>query len=287
MGRTRRIFISFMLMLPALTSGATDTLKIHLIFKHKLDSTGHSAGRMVVNQKLYSPDGVLFREVNYDEKTGQRTGYIFYFYRNGRLFTREFYSNSDSLMYIQKYEYDKSGNENIITTLIPGAPGWITTARTDMVFDNSHRKIQQKKYVGRKPGEVASYEYNDSGQLIRETIKYRPAAQSANREESRSFTYSSNNQLKQMTVTGIDALKRPFSYSEAYGYNDKGWLTEVKLFNAAQEVTGFKIYQYRSEGSIGVYEERNASGLTFVLLEYDYRIHPLDTGIQVSRYEDF
>jgi len=45
--------------------GATDTLKIQPDYKHRLDSTG-ILRTMVVNQKLYSPDGVLFREVNYD-----------------------------------------------------------------------------------------------------------------------------------------------------------------------------------------------------------------------------
>src|SRR4030043_1105512 len=95
---------------------AADTIKIHLTYLHQIPDGLHTQGYITINQKFFTPDDTLFREINYDRKTKQISNYIFYFYRDNRLFTEECYNAHDSLLFIRHFEYDVAGNVLAVST---------------------------------------------------------------------------------------------------------------------------------------------------------------------------
>jgi hypothetical protein len=283
----KRIFILGALLMYAIISGAADTLKIHLTYRHKLDSTGHSTGRVTINQKIHTPDDVLLREINFDQNSGQISGYIFYFYKHGRLFTAECYNQADSLQYIQKYEYDQDGNVILITKLVPGEKGMISVEKTIRDFDSSGKLVEEGRYFGKKPGIRTKYEYSPAGYLHLEYCKAKPISGLTYTEEIRSYSYTAGNVLIRKDVTGKALQGEPYPQHEDYEYDDHGRLSAVKTFSSSNVLVNTRLYQYLSGSTVGYYEERGPDGIVDVIIEYDYRKHYMDPGTQVSRYEDF
>jgi hypothetical protein len=212
---------------------------------------------------------------------------VFYFYRNGRLFTAEYYNQSDSLIYILRHEYDQDGNEVSITKLGPGKQGLLPMERTIRIFDKNQRLMQQKQYFGKKAGVLTTYQYNPNGYLKEETCKTKPPAILSYREEIRSYSYNAANSLIQMVVNGRDLMGKSYQYREEYSYDDKGRISAVKVFGPGNELTGTRVYQYLTGKDLGRYEERDSRGKTHVLFEYEDKEYYMEPGTQVSRYEGF
>jgi hypothetical protein len=283
-----KVFILAVLLLTlSMAAGAADTLKIDLIYKHKLDSAGHTSGRTVVHQKFHTADGRLFREISFNENTGQISGYVFYFYRNDRLFTKECYDQKDSLLYILKYDYDEAGNNTVITRLIPGGSGLITAEKTVKEFSTIKEPVQEIVYYGKKAGATTRYLYSAAGLLQQETNKFKPLSKSHNRQLTRQYSYFPDSKVKQLQVSGVDNQGKPFGYSEEYLYDSSGRLSQVKTTGADNESVGRREYSYITGTVISIYKEYNAKGIVTMLLEYDYKKHYMEPGTQVSRYEDF
>lgn len=266
---------------------AGDTLRIHLTYAHKLDPTGHTTGRLVVQQKIYTPSGILFRETSFHETTGQLAGYVFYFYRDGRLYTSEYYNQADSLRYILKYDYDASGNAIGLTRYLPDKARLIPAERTVRTFGPEGKIRQQKKYYGKKTGEITRYAYSASGELITETTQVKPISPLGYRMEMRTYSHSPEGTLVKTEISRTDASGKSYHTVEAHAYDDQKRLTETSLYNELHELTGKKIYRYLTGNNLSLYEEQDALGKTIVLQEFEYKKHYMETGTQVSRYEGF
>lgn len=283
-----KVFILAGLLLTlSVASGAADTLKIDLTYKHKLDSAGHTSGRTVVHQKLHTSDGRLFREISFNETTGQISGYVFYFYRNDRIFTKEYYDQKDSLLYILKYDYDEAGNNAVITRLNPGGSELITAEKTVKEFSTKKEPVREIVYYGKKTGATTRYLYSAAGLLQQETSKFKPLSKSLNRQLTRQYSYFPDGNVKLVLVSGVDDQGKSFGYSEEYLYDSSGRLSHVKTTGAGNESVGRREYSYITGTVINIYKEFNAKGILTMVLEYDYKKHYMEPGTQVSRYEDF
>jgi hypothetical protein len=282
----RNIILSGILLILAQTAGAADTLKIHLTYKHKLNDAGQTTGYITIKQQFYSPDGILFREIRYDENTLQIAGYVFYFYKNGRLFTQEFYNQKDSLQYILKHEYDQAGNEILLTKLVPVLKDLTVTEKTVKTYRNDRKLLQQKIFYGKRVGKITAYKYSGTGQLEKEMNTFKPAAKAALKQETKEYSYSPENRITQVIVTGKDLRGNPYQYREEYGYNNQGLLSSVKKINISNAQSGEINYKYLQTGTPSLYEEHDATGKLTLLLQYDYKKHYMDRGTQVSYYEN-
>jgi hypothetical protein len=282
----RNLFISAVLLSLTLTAGAADTLKIHLTYKYKLDTSGHATGYTAVNQKFYTPRGILFREILYDEKTGQLSGYIFYFYRKDKLFTQESYNQKDSLQTMLKHEYDQAGNEILLTKLVPGFKDLIVAEKTVRTFDKGRKLLLEKKFFAGRLGVITQYQYSKSGTLIREKSTFKAIAKAPAKKETRDYSYSGENRISDVMVTGNDVSGKPYKYSENYNYNEKGLLSSIKKVNISNSGSGEKVYKYLPSGAVSMYEEHDAKGKLLLFLQYDYKKHYMEQGTQVSYYEN-
>lgn len=268
------------------SASAADTLKIHLTYKHKLDKEGHTLGYVTVSQKFFTPEQQLFREINYNESSGQITDYTFYFYKDGKLFTEECYNQKDSLMYILKHEYDESGREKAIVRLEPRSGSLVEISKTVNSFDKSGRLLQQKKYFGKKAGSISSFSYDKEGSLQTENHKFKPVSGNHIAAEKRTYIYKSDKKLDKVDVTGKDIKGKSFQRAETYSYDEKGNLSAVSITGSDLPEGLIKTYKYLGPGIISLYEESNAAGIFGLILQYDYKKHFMDRGTQVSYFVD-
>lgn len=274
----------FLLFIPFLQ--AADTLKIHLTYKHKLNPSGQTSGYVTVNQKFYTPDNIYFREINYDEKTGQISDYTYYFYRNGRLYTGECYDAHDSLKYILKHEYDQNGNEILLTRLVQNQGKLIPVERTVSRFDAGNRIVLLKKYTGKKLTRSSKYSYNESGLMNRCVTKYKGSGIENIKGEILDYSYNTDGKISRVITRGRDATNKVFTKQEEYSYNEKKLLADIKCFTGESVPAGEKIYKYLNSGAKSIYQENDANGVITLLIQYDYKKHYMERGTQVSRYEN-
>jgi hypothetical protein len=263
---------------------ASDTLKIHLTYKHRLDTNGHTQGYAVVSQKFYTPEMQLFREIKYNEQSGQIANYTFYFYADGKLFTEEFYSQKDSLLYILKHTYDAAGRENLVVRLEPRSGVLENTGKTVSTYDKGGRLHQQKNYFGKKAGSITSYAYNKDGNLQSENRKFKAVSNQNLKSENRSYSYGADKKQDKVLVTGQDLTGKSFQRSEAYSYDEQGDLSSVTVTGNDLPEGLVKTFKYLSPGVISRYEESNAAGKCSLMLQYDYKKHYMDKGTQISYF---
>ncbi len=263
---------------------AADTLKIHLTYKHRLDNEGRTQGYVTVSQKFYTPELQLFREIKYNDQSGQIADYTFYFYTDGKLFTEECYSQNDSLMYILKHLYDAAGREKEVVRLEPRNGGLEATGKTVSSYDKAGKLHQQKIYFGKKAGSVISYVYNKDGNLQTENRKFKVVSNQNLKAENRSFSYGADKKMEKVSVTGKDLTGRSFQRSEAYSYDEKGKLASVSITGNDLPDGLVKTYKYLDSGFISLYEESNTAGKYSLILQYDYKKHYMDKGTQVSYF---
>jgi hypothetical protein len=263
---------------------AADTLKINLTYKHRLDKEGRTQGYITVSQKFYTPEQQLFREIKYNEQSGQIADYTFYFYRDGKLFTEECYSQNDSLMYILKHGYDAAGREKEVVRLEPRSGGLEATGKIVNSYDKAGKLHQQKKYFGKKAGSITSYAYNKDGNLQSENQKFKPVSKQNLKAENRSYSYRADKKPDKVLVTGKGLTGQSFQRSEAYSYDEKGNLSSVSITGNDLPDGLVKTYKYLGSGMISLYEESNTAGKYSLILQYDYKKHYMDRGTQVSYF---
>lgn len=280
-----KALIALSLMLYFSSAFAADTLKIHLTYKHKLDKEGHTQGFKTISQKFYTPEQQLFREIKYNEQSGQINDYTFYFYKDGKLFTEECYSPKDSLMYILRHGYDASGRETEIVRMEPRSGGLEATGKTVYSYDKTGRLHQQKEYFGKKAGSVTSYVYNKEGNLQSEKVKSKPVSNQNLKTESRLYAYNANKKPDKVAVTGQVMAGKSIQRTETYAYNEKGVLSSVTITGSDLPDGLVKTYKYLDSGMISLYEESNAAGIYSLILQYDYKKHYMDRGTQVSYFQ--
>jgi hypothetical protein len=279
-----KALIAIFLLMNISSVFAADTLKIHLTYKHRLDSEGHTKGYITVSQKFYTPEQQLFREIKYNEKTGQIADYTFYFYKDGKLFTEECYSQKDSLMYILKHGYDAAGRENEVVRFEPRSGGMEATTRTVTTYGKTGKVTLQKVYFGKKAGSVTSYVYNKDGSLQSENRKSKPVSNLNLKTEKKIFTYNADQKVDKATVSGKDFTGNSIQRSEEYTYDDKGRLSGASVTGNDLPEGLSKTYSYLDSGLISLYQESNKAGLFTLILQYDYKKHYMEQGNQVSYF---
>ncbi len=265
---------------------AADTLKIVQISRHWVDSANKSIKKMVIEQQFFTKDDTLFRKIYYSETTGQISGYMRCFYRNGRLFTEETFSSKDSLMYIMKHEYNAAGDLIVLTKLVPGQGNLVEKEKTVKTYDAGHRLLTEKKTCDKKTGIITTFTYNAAGQLVSESKKYKKAANSPLKTESRTSSYTPDNQLSQVIYAAREKTGGLLQYTEEYDYNDQGKLAGISYNGKDKPPMAKKVYKYYANGKLRVIEDHDAAGKITYLLHYEYKEHFMNRGTEVSHYEN-
>ncbi len=265
---------------------SADTLKIIQTSRHWVDSANKSIKKIVIEQQFFTKDDTLFRKIFYSETTGQISGYMRCFYRNGRLFTEETFSSKDTLMNIMKHEYNPAGDLIVLTKLVPEQGRLVEKEMTVKTYGAGHRLLTEKKTYYKKTGIITTFTYNAAGQLVNESKKYKKAANSPLKTESRTFSYTSDNQLSQVIYAAREKTGGLLQYTEEYDYNDQGKLAGTSYTGKDKPPMAKRVYKYYANGKLRVIEDHDAAGKITYLLHYEYKEHFMDRGTEVSYYEN-
>lgn len=266
---------------------AADSLKIIQVSRHWVDSANKSIKKMVIEQQFFTQDDTLFRKIYYSETTGQITGYLRCFYKNGRLFTEETFSSKDSLEFIIKHEYNLAGDLIVLTKLVPEQGNLVEKEKTLKTYSPVHKLIAEKKLFEKKIGIIAKNTYDSGGLLVTETKKYKKAAKSPYKLENWSYSYSPDKRLSQVNYAAKDNSGQLFQYTEEYSYNEKDKLAGIRYSGKDIPPIVEKVYKYYDNGKLRVIEDHNAAGKIIYLLHYEYKEHVMDRGTEDSYYENF
>jgi len=278
------ILVISLFSLPGIISAA-DTLKIHLTYKHELNTEGQSMGFKTIVQQFYLPDGTFLREINYNDSTGQIDRYMFNFYKNNMLFTQEYYNSRDSLLYILKHEYDANGNEIILTRIIPKGKTLETIEK--VVKSYSGKNITSRKtWFGNTPGAMSQYKYDKSGLLLQEKTVFKQIANADVKNEVKVYSRNSTGQITLVDIKGKDLSGKSYHFKEEYSYDEKGLVSLIKRLNIDGTPIHERIFKYFPSGVPSFYEEMNTAGKRNLMLQYEYKKHFMEKGTQVSRYEN-
>jgi hypothetical protein len=279
-----KVLIAMCLLMHISSAFAADTIKIHLTYKHNLDKGGHSLGYLTICQKFYTPELQLFREINYDDKSGKMANYTYYFYNNGKLFTEECYNHNDSMIYILKHGYDTKGREKEVARMEPAGGKMGVSGKTVYSYDKAGKLHQKKAYFGKKVGSITTYVYDTDGNLQSENTKCKPVSKLNLKEETRSYSYNSEKKLEKVAVKSLDLTGKSNQRSEAYSYDKNGNVSTVSITGDDMPDGLVKSYEYLDSGVISLYQESNSAGICNLMLQYDYKKHFMEPGTRVSYF---
>lgn len=271
-----------LLYLAMLPLQAADTLKIHLTYFHEIPDGKNSTGYFTIDQKFYTPGDTLFREIIYDKKTKQISSYIFYFYRNDRLFSEECYNSKDSIIYIKKHDFDAAGNEITLSKYEILKDRTVLVEKASNTYDSGNRLLQKTIKAGKKNVQQIRYSYNETNNLSKEIRKNNPSLNKGIKSEILDYIYNTEGKLIQMNHSLQFAGNKTTVSNENYIYNKNGLLEETKISNENDDLILIKSYEYLNSGYPKYYQEKNKEGLITLLLEYDYKKHLMNYGTQKS-----
>ena len=263
---------------------AADTLKIHLTYLHLVPDGLHTQGYITINQKFFTPDDTLFREINYDSTTKQISSYIFYFYRDNRLFTEECYNAHDSLLYIRHFEYSYEGNILAVSTFNMQNNLLTLERKESNLYKPENRLAQKITMQNGKKIQKIRYAYNTSGQLIGESRKNKPAFFEAIRSQNLTYQYGPDGKLTQLILLTKSTDHGTSIRKEEYSYNEKGLLSETKIRNEKDELIMTRSLKYLNSGAKSLYQETDKEGRITKLFQYDYKKHYMNKGTQLSSF---
>jgi hypothetical protein len=272
----------FLILFPRSVMSA-DTLKIIFTYKFKLDDAGKPQNYTTINQKFFTPDQVLFREISYDEQSGLLSGYIFYFYTGDKLSTEECYNQKDSLLYILKHEYDAAGRESRELRFEP-VSGIMQVIRSTVRSYGQNGIIAKKEFVGEKLSISVQYEYEIPELLTRENRKYKVVSKEPLKSKTLEYIYNPDKTLKQVLISGKDISNKSYQGTEDYAYNDKGQLSTVRISGPDYPAGLVKTYTYLDSGEQSYCQESDAAGKISKILQFDYKKHYMEKGVQVSYF---
>jgi len=236
----------------------------------------------VKNQKTFTIDGRLIREINFDDSTRHILNYTFYFYKDGKLFTEEFHDKNDSIRYIIRHKYDSKGLEEEIDRL-----EWIkgkmkTSGRTVFVYDKAGLKIGMKESGSRKkPFRVTSYIYS-SGNLVQEQ-SMNPSNKTILRIAG--YEYEPDGKVKFKKVFDKQAVDTVLIQTETYRYNEKGQVKKAEIKDPQGNVIHARFYEYFADGSIRNYYEKDAGGKYVLYYSFLIKYHKINLGAQKSYFD--
>jgi YD repeat-containing protein len=278
----KTMYIVLILLLSWQVSGA-DTLRINLIYKHRLDAAGRTQGYSTVRQQFFTPEQVLFREIAYDEQTSHITTYTFFFHEGNRLSSAETYNAKDSLLWILKYRYDVSGKKTGIDSLITSGNSLVSAGSRNFIYNAGGRIVKTKEFVAGKPAGTVQYSYDGAGNLIRVSKKFKPVSGRKVKSETLVYMYNSVPRIVEVAVSGKTMQKGTFLNKLTCGYTDNGQLATVNCTGTDYSSGLVKTYRYLPSGALSLYQETDAAGKFSLLLQYDYKKHFMDRGTQISR----
>ncbi len=254
-----------------------DSVKVIYEYKQEIVNGKHTPKYWVICQTVKDMNDNVLRQYFFDDSLHQLSSYIWYFYKDSRLYTKECYSSSDSLKCLNKYTYDNFGNKTE-DAIFKNSGNSIVEYQKNIYNYSDGKKLSCKQFNNdNKVNVSARYYYNLQGKPIKESYKYKSRSGSDLKSEIKTISYN-NDLLNQQ----INQKKYRDGHSEEiltnYMYNDSGQLVKKVVTGNDNKPLKHMEYKYYPHGSLNIYREYDGSGKLVKLLSYKYEIHTITPG---------
>lgn len=276
-----KLLFFIILAFSGLHVSAEDTLKIEIIRKNRIGTNNTKISEVTVAQKFYTNTGQLFREIIYDEVTGELDGYTFYFYRDGRLSGEEVYDSNDVFLFLVKYEYDKDGN-NILWYQSSEPDDKVPAIKIVRNFSSSGLKLKEKVIRNGATASVTKYKYNAVEKLVLLTARYKPAADTTLKSSAEEYSYDGADRISSVSLINVAGNGERNVFTDYYSYNDNGQLILVSRKNDGGTVISEKNYTWYATGTLRDIRQNDGNGNTVEWFTIEYRTNVMNTGTQKS-----
>ena len=270
--------IIIILLLSGINLSGADTLRIEITRKNFIGPGNEKTGEITVSQKFYAADGLLIREVRYDDNTGGLAGYTFYFHRDSMLSSEEIYNEKDELLCVIRHYYDKKGNKTLTTSSYPDE----ISDRVVRKYNSSGLLISEKVFKNRATASVKKNKYNSFGIIVSSTAKLKPAADTAIKVSAEVYDYDDQGRITAVNVSTIGLKGEKGSFIFKYGYNDNGALSSIQHVDSNGKVVSEKTFTYYATGTLRELREKDENGLTIYWFVKEYRTNVMNVGTQKS-----
>jgi hypothetical protein len=278
------LFSAILLLFSGFTHAQQNSIKYQNMEVFKIVDGNKTNISFVKNQKTFTMDGRLIREINFEDSTAHILNYTFYFYKDGKLFTEEVHDKNDSILFIIRHTYTLKGMEEETDRLEWSKGKMKISGRTVFIYDKAGYKNAMKESGSRKkPFRVTSYAYS-SEKLIREQTKARKPSDNVI-ERITDYDYGKDGKLMLKKIMEKNVEDTVITQTENYLYNTNGQLKTIEVKDQQGKIVLSKNYDYSADGSLLNYYEKD--GAEKVLLYYTYVInyHIINLGTQKSFFD--
>ncbi len=263
---------------------AQDSIMYRNAFEHAIVDGKDTPSRFTRNQKTYTPDGRIVREINYRESpdTSKRNmdktilihDVTFYFYKGDKIDTEETYDEKDSLCRIIRHSYNHKDQETEQSRYERIEGKLAVTGRTTYEYDDAGNMIWKKDYgVRKKPFRITGYSYS-SGKLTEERCVTKKPPDGIPLRIITCEYQQDNGKLMSRKISEIHKNKAVNNTYEFYHYNEKtGSLTKIEIKDADGQVLLIKNYRFLVSGDLIAYFEQDKDEKMLLYNSFEYKQH--------------
>jgi hypothetical protein len=264
-----------------------DSVWVILTFTSQIEDGKKSSRETVTNQKTYTLNWKILRELKLDSITGRVYAYKVYFYDDrDRLSSVEEYSIEDSLICGMKYSYDKQNRISGIRYYASESsqvPVHVKREVYKYYSDTLKKSVMAYDTKGKK---IYSITYGYDQQKMENSVKrkYRVAPEDGIIQSDERKLLDDQGAIVEMLRTIRLKNGKLLNVKSVFEYNDQHLLTSVKKYieNGLETET---IYKYFANNRLMITEVHDRNEMLLSHKHFDYRIYYINLGSNKSLLE--
>lgn len=281
------IFALGFLITPVISYSQKDSVWVILTFTNQIEDGKRSSRETVTNQKTYTLDWKILRELKLDSITGRVYAYKVYFYNvRDRLSSVEEYSIEDSLICGMKYGYDKQDRISEIQYFASESsqvPVFVKREVHKYYSDTLKKSVMAYDTKGKK---IYSITYSYDQQKMENSVKrkFRVASDDGIIQSDERNLLDDQGAIVEILKTIKLENRKLLNVKLVFEYNDQHLLTSVKKYSG-NELETKTIYKYFANNRLMITEVRDRDEMLLSHKHFDYRIYYIDPGNNKSILE--
>ncbi|MBN2610085.1 MAG: hypothetical protein JXB00_00865 [Bacteroidales bacterium] len=282
-GKNNFILLSILFILISLNCyPQKDSIRVIITYNYGLENGKRTGSKTVINQKTYTLEGKLLRELKLDQNTGVINTYVVYFYNdNDMLLSEEEFNMKDSLVSGTKYSYDAQGRLTEIRYYGSSSATVPQMEKREVI--NYLNDTLKKSVIAYSPNKkklcTVKYKYDTQNSKVQIESAYKVPENGISKITE--IQTVENGKLKDTQKSIRFANGSTSAEKREFEYNDKNLLVAVKVLNG-EEVVSVTNYKYFANNQLQVIEVTGADGIVLSYKTVDYKFNYINLGSNKS-----
>ncbi len=277
------------MMIPVKSHSQKDSVWVILTFTSRIENGERSARETVTNQKTYTLNWRILREIELDTMTGRVNAYKVYFYDDRkRLSSVEEYGIEDSLIYGMKYSYDKKDRISEVEYFASASSRIPVLVKREVhkYYNDTDTLKKSVMAFNTKGKRIYSITYGYDQQKMENTVKRKYRLTSDDgivKSDERKLLDDQGNVVEILKTIKLNSGIL-LNVKSVFEYNDQHLLTSVKKY-IHNEIETETIYKYFANNRLMITEVRDSDEMLLSFKHFDYRIYYINLGNNKSLLE--